>query len=75
MNIVNTNSKEFRIVATTTRDWNILKKFITKLVPLGNKIVTDSWAIYNFLNDNGYVRYEHNHGEGDFCVGEESTSH
>ena len=65
MNIVNTNSKEFRIVATTTRDWDILKKFITKLVPLGNKIVTDSWAVYDFLNNNGYVRYEHNHGEGE----------
>ena len=76
MNIVNTNSKEFRIVATTTgREGDILKKFITKFVPPDNNIVTDGWVSYNFLNDNGYARYEHNHGSGDFGEGEESTSH
>ena len=75
LNVVNTDSKEFRIVATTSRDGEILKKFITKFVPSDSKIVTDGWSGYNFLNDNGYVRYEHNHGAGDFGEGKESTSH
>lgn len=75
MNIVNTNSKEFRIVATTSRGGAILKKFITKFVPPGNNIVTNDWTGYNFLNDNGYIRYEHSHGAGDFAEGEESNAH
>ena len=44
-------------------------------MPTGSKIVTDGWPGYNFLNDNGYVRYEHNHDAGDLGEGEESTSH
>jgi len=75
LNIINTSTKEFRILATKNRDGNTLKKFIMKYVPPGNNIVTDGWSGYNFLNRNGYIRYEHNHAQGNFGRGVQSTSH
>ena len=50
------------------------KILLLNFIPTGNNIVTDGWIGYNFLNNIGYTRYEHNHGRGDWGNGEESTS-
>ena len=54
LDIVNTNTKYFRILASKNRDADTLQEFISKFVPAGNNIVTDGWTGYNFLNKNGY---------------------
>lgn len=75
LNIINTATKEFRIMVTLNRDTANLKKFITYFVPAGNNIITDKWSAYNFLNELGYRRVEHDHGRHDWGYGYESTSH
>ena len=54
-----------------------IKSFILNHVKKGNKICTDGWTGYDYLDDpeSGYQRYRHNHGGGDFGFGIESTSH
>ena len=64
--MINTINKEFRIAVTLSRDTHNLKKFIATYVPQGNNIISDRWSAYNFLNDLGYCRLEHNHGRHDW---------
>ena len=54
-----------------------MKKIIERLVPKGNRIVTDNAICYNFLTnvDSGYNQLIHTHGHGDFEDGIDSTSH
>ena len=54
-----------------------MKKIIERLVPKGNRIVTDNAICYNFLTnvDSGYNHLIHTHGHGDFEDGIDSTSH
>jgi hypothetical protein len=75
LNIINTTNKEFRIAVTLSRDTHDLKKFITTYAPQGNHIIADRWCGYNFLNDLGYRKLEHNYGRNDWLYGFESTSH
>ena len=75
LNIINTNTKDFCFEVTKSREATKLKKFITKYVPEGNYIITGGWSVYNWLNNNGYVRLEHNHGRNDWGEGNETTSH
>ena len=75
LNLVNTTTKDFRLVVTKNRNTETLQKFICKYIPPGNNIVTDGWNGYNFLNNIGYTRYMHNHSRGDFGRGRESTSY
>ena len=43
----------------------------------GNRIVTDEWSGYDFLDHplSGYRRYKHIHGRKNFGYGVQSTSH
>ena len=75
VNVIDTNTKEFRLEVTKSREAINLKKFISKFIPPGNFIITDGWAGYSWLNDNGYERLEHNHGRNDWGSGNEATSH
>ena len=59
LNLVNTTTKDFRLVVTKNRNTKTLQKFICKYVPPGNNIVTDRWNGYNFLNNIGYTRPLH----------------
>ena len=70
-------TKNFRIEASYNRDATELKEFITSYVETGNKIVTDGWSGYSFLDlpHSGYYRIQHVHGGGDFGYGVESASH
>ena len=74
---VNNNTKDFRLEGVLSRDSNILKKFVHKYIPKGNHIVSDGWAGYHFLDlpNSGYRHFSHNHGEGSFGLGLQSTSH
>ena len=74
---VNNNTKDFRLEGVLSRDSAILKKFVHKYIPQGNNIVSDQWAGYNFLDlpDSGYRHFSHNHGDGSFGLGLQSTSH
>ena len=66
-----------RLEILENRTQNTMKKLIERLVPKGNRIVTDNAACYNFLNrfDSGYNHSIHTHGHGDFGEGLDSTSH
>ena len=75
VNVIDTNTKEFLLEVTKSREAINLKKFISKFIPPGNFIITDGWAGYSWLNDNGYERLEHNHGRHDWGSGNEATSH
>ena len=58
VNVINTNTKEFRLEVTKSREAINLKKLklISKFIPPGNYIITDGWSGYNWLNDHGYTR-------------------
>ncbi len=75
--LTETDTKDFRVLLTKNRDEEILKKFITKLIPWGNYLVTGDWSGYNWADgpNSGYIRLRHIHWRRDFgrCV--ESTSH
>ena len=75
LGIIDNSSKDFRLEGTILRDAETLKKFVKKFVAPGNTIVTDGWLGYSFLEDEGYIRDEHNHGGGDFGFGISSISH
>ena len=66
LNIINTINKEYRISITLSRDTPHLKKFINTYIPPGNNIITNRWSSYNFLNNLGYRRLEHNHGRNNW---------
>ena len=74
---INNSTKDFRLEGVLNRDTHNLKKFITNYIPIGNKVVTDSWSGYNFLDmpNSGYIHLKHNHRGGQFGLGLESTSH
>ena len=73
--MINTETKDFRLVVTKIRDTEKIKAFITRYIPPGNFIVTDGWGSYSWLNHFGYIRLENNHGAGYFGFANESTSH
>ena len=47
---INNLTKDFRIEAAKNRNSNTLKNFITSYIDSGNKIITDGWSGYLFLN-------------------------
>ena len=49
-----------------SRDTPHLKKFITTYAPPGNNIITEGCNSYNFLNNLGYLRLNHNHGRNNW---------
>ena len=75
--IINNTNKDFRLEIANSRDTNTIKAFISRHVKKGNKIFTDGWPSYDYLDehDSDYTSYRHNHGQGDFGYGLESTSH
>ena len=75
LNIINTINKKYRISITLSRDTPHLKKFITIYVSPENNIITKGWNSYNFINNLGYRRLEHNHGRNNWEYGYEGTSH
>ena len=77
MGIINNKTHDFRIDYTKSRDSNAIKNFISRHVQKGNKICTNGWAGYDYLDspDSGYQRFKHNHGGGDFDYAEQSSSH
>ena len=61
---INTQSKDFRLEATIDRSEVTLKKYIMKYIEEGNSIITDSWAVYNFMNNSPlYNHITHIHGK------------
>jgi transposase-like protein len=77
LGLVDTTTKEFRLVVAKDRNTETLKSFIKKLIPEGNNLVTDGWHGYDWVDNSysGYTRYLHIHGHHDFGYGPESTSH
>ena len=53
-----------------------MRKMISKHIDRGNIIITDSWPIYDWLDDinKGYVHIKHNHSTGVFGFGLNSSS-
>ena len=43
-----------------------MKNLIERFIPEGNRIVTDAWRSYDWLDnpDSVYIRYRHVHGRG-----------
>ena len=73
---INNVTKDFRLEVTKNRTREILKNFLNKYIDSGNKIITDGWVGYVFINSlEGYEWETHNHGEGDFGMRNSSTSH
>ena len=70
-------NKEVRLVLSSTRDEDTIKNFVQDYIENGNTIITDAWRSYNFLDnaDSEIQHLVHNHGHGDFDLGQNSTSH
>ena len=69
-------SKNFRVDISFKRNESVLKEFIIAHMERGNKIITDGWAGYSFIDHlEGYTREVHIHGESDFRYGINSISH
>jgi hypothetical protein len=66
--IINTQTKDFRLIPVYNRNYTILKNIITKFVEKGNVLISDAWAGYNGFSsaDSGYIHIVHNHGHGLF---------
>ena len=61
--LINISTNEIRLELVENRNQETLKKIIEKHVGIGNKICTDSWMGYNFLDsaDSGYQHNAVNH--------------
>lgn len=72
---MDTNSKDF--IVSRDRNSEAIITFIAKLIPNGNKQVTDGWHGYDWVDrpNSGYTRYVHIHGHYDLGYFPESTSH
>lgn len=69
-------TKDFRVDIAFRRNEVVLKTFITNYIEKGNKLITDGWNGYSFIDEmNGYSREVHIHGASDFGFGINSTSH
>ena len=69
-------TKDFRVDMAFKRNEAVLKTFITNYIEKGNKLITDGWNGYLFIDEmNGYSREVHIHGASDFGLGINSTSH
>ena len=67
LGIMDNNSKDFRLEAVKQRNSETLKTFILNNIECGNKIISDGWNGYTFINDLNVYDWEiHNHGAGDF---------
>ena len=62
--IINNQTRDFSIEFTNSRYSASIKSFISKHVKKSNKIYTDGWTGYDYLDDPqyGYERYRYNHG-------------
>ena len=49
--LIDTQSKDFRLVSSFTRDTSKLKKIVKKFVKSGNTIISDSWPGYNWISE------------------------
>ena len=65
---IENDTRYFKIILSRDRDANTIKKFMTRFIPKVNKIVTDGWPSYDWLDDtnSGYQRFRHIHGRHDF---------
>lgn len=75
--MIDTNTKEFRLVPTFSRDSNTLKDIVLRYIRPGNTLITDAWSGYNWISqpNSGFHHIIHNHGHGQFGYADESTSH
>ena len=48
---IENDTRDFMIILSRDRDANTIKKFITRFIPKGNKIVTDGWPSYDWLDN------------------------
>lgn len=55
---------DLKIVVPKKRDTETMKNLIYRFIPEGNRIVTDSWSSYDWLDnpDSGYINYRNVHG-------------
>ena len=47
--LINTQTKEFRLIPSFKRDSATIKKIVEKFIKRGNIIITDSWAAYDWI--------------------------
>ena len=69
-------TKDFKVDIAFERSGEILKNFIERYIEKGNKLITDGWLGYTFIdNMDGYVREVHIHDASDLGFGINSMSH
>ena len=75
--IINTINKKIRLEVSYNRNTNVIKKIIKAHIATGNIITSEGWGGYSWIDQpfSGYIHSTHNHGNGDFGTGVESTSH
>lgn len=75
--MLDTNTKEFRLVPTFSRESNTLKDIVLRYIRPGNTLITDAWSGYNWISqpNSGFHHITHNHRYGQFGYADESTSH
>ena len=57
------SNKDFRVKAVKERNSDVLNNFIISYIERGNKIITDGWPVYTFLNEiEVYDLEDFNHG-------------
>lgn len=74
--IINTKTKKISLEVTFVGKTEFMKKFIYNYIKIGNCIVSDQWGAYDWTDEyDNHNHSVHNHGYGDFGMGNESTSH
>ena len=74
LGIINNFTKEFRLECSIKRDEFTLTKFIKKFEEKGNTIISDGWAGYQNLENEGYHHDVHIHERGNFGFDLKSSS-
>lgn len=67
---LNNLAKDIRIDISFKRNSEVLKIFIERYIEERNKLITDAWSGYSFIdNMEGYAREIHIHSNSDFGFG------
>ena len=74
---IETTTENFRIDIIKDRNANNIGKFIKKFPQFLCSLITDGCSGYSCLDrqNSNYIHIVHSHDAGDFCYGDESTSH
>ena len=70
--MIDTNTKEFRLVPIVSRDSNTLIDIVLRYIRPGNTLINDAWSGYNWISQPNsefhHIIHNHRHGQVGYAV-------